>query len=123
MLSIQELSPYKLVTEFTNKYNGSVQKDAIGNKLKKTSLSFLHHWSLFLILAITDEGRTLLLDFATDAHPDLHLPKNIFHYITGPVNLILKAIGNTLNNQFPKNTHIQKHELNRSYNMNSLLYS
>ena len=54
------------------------------------------------MLAITVEGKTLLLDFATD----LHQPKNIFHYINGPINSILKSIGNSLNSQFPKkHTH------------------
>ena len=98
--------PYKMLTEFNHEYNQSLCKETIGHSLKNTSLNFLHHWSLFLILAITNEGKTLLLDFATDVHPNLHQPKNIFQSINGLVNSILKSIGNSLNTQFPRNhTH------------------
>ena len=83
--------PYKTLSDFNTIYNQTLQKDAIGNTIGNSSLAFLHHWSLYSILAITEQGKTLLLDFATDANTDLHQPKNIFQYISGPVNLILKA--------------------------------
>ena len=44
-----------------------------------------------MILAITEEGKILLNNFATLGHSDLFHPKNIFHYISGLVNNILKG--------------------------------
>ena len=52
---------------------------------------FVHFWALYLILGITEEGKTLLQDFATGSNTELHNAKSIFHYITGPVNIILKG--------------------------------
>ena len=83
--------PYNTLSEFSIAYTQTIWKYTIGNVIKSSSLAFLHYWSLYLILVITEEGKTLLLDFATDANTDLHQPKNIFQYITGPVNLILKG--------------------------------
>ena len=92
MLSLKKpLVYYSDINGFLKEYNGAVRKEAIGQVLKNTNLSFLHFWSLYMILAITEEGKILLNDFATVGHSDLFHPKNIFHYISGPVNNILKG--------------------------------